>query len=320
MQTTMSQLLHPRITRVAAGILLRDGQFLLASRPAGKAYAGYWEFPGGKLEDGETPHDALCRELHEEMGITVTAATPWLVQRFVYPHAHVELHFFRVTGWEGTPHPKEGQQFAWQATGALTVSPILPANGPLLRGLAMPEHLVLSNAAELEAAFLPALERRLAAGLRWLILREPQLAASDYRALATDVLALTRPAGCKVLLHRDIALAQELGADGVHLSAAQMHALTARPAGLDWVGASTHNTIELAAAQALGLDYALLGHVAATASHPGEPPLGWEGFDACMAPGWSLPVYALGGMRPELLSTAKAHGAQGIATLRDGWQ
>ncbi|WP_043649330.1 Nudix family hydrolase [Chitinilyticum litopenaei] len=315
----MTQPLHPRITRVAAGILLRDGQFLLASRPAGKAYAGYWEFPGGKLEDGETPHDALCRELHEEMGITVTAATPWLVQRFVYPHAHVELHFFRVTGWEGMPQPQEGQQFAWQSAGALTVSPILPANGPLLRGLAMPDHLVISNAAELGDAFLPALQRRQAAGLRWLILREPQLASADYRALASEVLALARPTQCRVLLHREIELAQELGAAGVHLPAAQLLTLTERPRGLDWVGASTHNTSELAAAQALGLDYALLGHVAATASHPGEAPLGWEGFAACMAPGWSLPVYALGGMTTDALPTALAHGAQGIATLRAGW-
>ncbi len=84
-----------KVVDVAVGVLLRaNGQFLLGSRPAGKPYAGYWEFPGGKLEDGETALQALQRELHEEMGITVTAATPWLTQRFVYPHATVRLHFF----------------------------------------------------------------------------------------------------------------------------------------------------------------------------------------------------------------------------------
>jgi len=90
------------IVRVAAAVLLRpDGQVLLAQRPAGKPYAGYWEFPGGKLEPGETPRHALDRELDEELGIIVRRATPWLVQEFVYPHAHVELNFFRVFEWEG---------------------------------------------------------------------------------------------------------------------------------------------------------------------------------------------------------------------------
>ncbi|MBE9610434.1 Nudix family hydrolase [Chitinilyticum piscinae] len=316
----MSHTAHAKLTRVAAGILLDgQGQFMLASRPAGKVYAGYWEFPGGKLEEGETPLAALERELHEEMGITVSMATPWLVQRFVYPHAHVELHFFRVTAWQGEPHPKEGQQFAWQRPGALSVSPILPANGPLLRGLALPQQLVLSNASELGCAFLPALKRRLDDGLRWLILREPQLPVAEFAALAKQVQALTRPAGCKLLVHGDVALAREIGADGVHLSSRQLLALDHRPSGLDWVGASTHNTAELAAAESLGLDYVLLGHVCETASHPGAPPLGWDGFAACLTSGWSVPVYALGGMHPGLLATALQHGAQGIATLRDGW-
>jgi 8-oxo-dGTP diphosphatase len=85
------------IVRVAAAVILRaDGRVLLAQRPPGKAYAGYWEFPGGKLEPGESPRAALDRELHEELGLRVRRAAPWLVQRFVYPHAHVELHFFRV--------------------------------------------------------------------------------------------------------------------------------------------------------------------------------------------------------------------------------
>lgn len=104
-----------KIVDVAAGILLQpNGRFLLASRPADKVYAGYWEFPGGKLETGETAIQALARELHEEMGITVSHATPWIVQTFSYPHATVRLHFFRVTAWQGDPLPRENQSFAWQ--------------------------------------------------------------------------------------------------------------------------------------------------------------------------------------------------------------
>src|SRR3954467_9093523 len=92
-----------RIEVVAAVIFNEHGEFLLAQRPPGKAYAGYWEFPGGKLEPGESPAHALARELDEELGITVRTASPWMVQEFVYPHAHVELNFFRVHAFDGEP-------------------------------------------------------------------------------------------------------------------------------------------------------------------------------------------------------------------------
>src|SRR5512141_548898 len=116
------------VTPVAVGILRRrDGRVLFAQRPPGKVYAGYWEFPGGKIEPGESSLDGLVRELEEELGIRVTEAREWLAQRHVYPHAHVELRFFLISGWEGELHPREGQQFAWQTPGAWTVSPMLPA-------------------------------------------------------------------------------------------------------------------------------------------------------------------------------------------------
>ena len=108
------------VVRVAAAVLLRaDGAVLLAQRPAGKAYAGYWEFPGGKFEPGETPRQALDRELREELGIVVRRASPWFIQEFVYPHAHVELNFFRVHAWNGELVGHDGQAFEWQAPGKL---------------------------------------------------------------------------------------------------------------------------------------------------------------------------------------------------------
>ena len=116
------------LTLVAVGILQRaDGQVLFAQRPAGKPYAGYWEFPGGKIEPGESARAALVRELEEELGVRVTAATAWLTQRHVYPHAHVELQFFLVSEWEGEILPQEEQRVAWQPPGAYTVGPLLPA-------------------------------------------------------------------------------------------------------------------------------------------------------------------------------------------------
>ena len=119
---------HRPLTPVAVGILQRpDGQVLFAQRPPGKPYAGYWEFPGGKIEPGESPLAALSRELHEELGIHVTEAREWIVQRHDYPHAFVELRFFLVNRWSGEIHPQEEQQVAWQVPGAYTVAPMLPA-------------------------------------------------------------------------------------------------------------------------------------------------------------------------------------------------
>ncbi len=121
---------------VAVGVLFdADGRFLLSSRPDGKVYAGHWEFPGGKLEPGESVEQALRRELHEELGITIGAAQPWRVEIVDYPHARVRLHFCRVHAWTGAFEMREGQQMAWQSL-PVEVRPVLPGTLPVLRWLA----------------------------------------------------------------------------------------------------------------------------------------------------------------------------------------
>ena len=119
------------LIRVAVAIIARtfDGehQVLFAQRPAGKAYAGYWEFPGGKIELGESVIDALVREIDEELGLRIASATLWRSERFSYEHVHVELNFCRCSDWSGEPHGREGQLFAWQSPDAISLSPLLPA-------------------------------------------------------------------------------------------------------------------------------------------------------------------------------------------------
>ncbi|WP_283148277.1 Nudix family hydrolase [Silvimonas soli] len=312
---------NERIVDVAVGILIQpDGRFLLGSRPEGKPFAGFWEFPGGKLEADETALDALKRELHEEMGITVTKATPWLTQSFTYPHATVRLHFFRVTGWEGELQAREGQSFAWQANRTLCVSPILPANGPIMRGLQLPATLALSNAAGLGVEpWLARWQSALENGMQWLILREPQLSANAYGDLAQQVIALARRHDAKVLLHTHAELARDLRADGVHLPARIAAQFSQRPRGLDWVGASAHNPAELAQAQRIGVDFAMAGHVQATTSHPDQAPMGWTGFAELAAQGWPFPLYAIGGLQASDVSIAQQNGAHGIAWLSGAW-
>lgn len=124
------------IVEVAVGVLLRpNGDFLLTSRPPGKVYAGYWEFPGGKIEPGESVVQALQRELHEEIGIHIDGAIPWQVETVDYPHALVRLNFCKVFAWQGELEMREGQSFAWQCL-PVQVAPVLPGTLPVLAWLA----------------------------------------------------------------------------------------------------------------------------------------------------------------------------------------
>ena len=121
---------------VAVGVLIAaDGRFLLTSRPEGKVYAGYWEFPGGKLEPGESVEQALRRELHEELGITIGAALPWKIELVDYAHARVRLHFCKVFAWQGDFEMRERQAMAWQ-TLPVQVTPVLPGTVPVLQWFA----------------------------------------------------------------------------------------------------------------------------------------------------------------------------------------
>ena len=311
------------IVRVAAAVILRPdgkmhGQVLLAQRPAGKAYAGYWEFPGGKLEPGETPRQALDRELAEELGLQVRRAAPWLVQYYRYPHAHVELNFFRVFEWDGEPVGHDGQAFAWQSPGKIDVAPLLPANARVLCALLLPPIYGITMAAELgEVPFVARAQAALDGGLRLIQLREKEWPAERQRALAEALIALAKGYGAKVLLNGDVQRAHAWGCDGVHLTSAALAAIEERSR-MPLCAASCHTRSEIERAGALGLDFAVLGPVLPTPSHPGVEILGWERF-AAIAARTPLPIYALGGLARSDLDVAIAHGAHGIALRRAAW-
>lgn len=125
-----------KLVEVAVGVLVRpDGAFLLTSRPEGKVYAGYWEFPGGKLEEGETVEHALRRELHEEIGIEIGAVHPWKAELVDYPHALVRLNFCKVFDWTGELQMREGQSFSWEQL-PVRAKPVLPGTVPVLQWFA----------------------------------------------------------------------------------------------------------------------------------------------------------------------------------------
>ncbi len=370
-----------KITEVAVAIFLKpDGTFLLSSRPEGKPYAGYWEFPGGKIEAGESVRDALIRELVEELNVTVTETTPWFTFVMRYTHATVRLHCWRVWSWHGEMRGMEGQRFEWQTLTNMTVTPTLPGCVPIFNALRLPIMYAITNASEMGvAAYLEHLRavlrsnaangtpvaefreisenyhclpgapergspskgqgiilvasrerteiRPRSAPGRQLIayahviasplmiqIREKQMPAAELESFAVSVIQLAREHSAIVLINSDIVLAKKLGADGVHLTSAQLATIAERP-DFAFVGASTHTRAELERAAELKCDFAVLGPVKTTRSHPAQEPIGWDTF-AKTVDAVPLPCYALGGLSASELGEAVALGAQGVSLQR----
>ena len=301
---------------VAVAILIKpNGEFLLAQRPEGKVYAGWWEFPGGKVEPNENVIDALKRELHEELGVDITHAYPWLTIRHSYEHANVRLHVYRVTQWSGEPHGKENQAFQWQSISNLTVSPLLPAAAPMIKALALPNVYAITNAEELgEAEFFRRLDRALDNGLKMIQVREKKFTSEQLKNFTEKVIAKAHAQNTKVLLNTEMDLAKTLQADGVHLTSTQLMAIKVRPA-FSLVAASCHNQIELQQAEILGCDFVVLGPIQPTQSQQEEKILGWESA-ANLIEDYSLPVYALGGMQESDCETAWVNGFHGVSIQR----
>lgn len=308
--------------QVAVGVVADGrGRILISRRPDHVHQGGLWEFPGGKVEPGETVQAALERELFEELGIRPHYARRLLRVPHDYGDKQVLLDVWRVERFSGTPQAREGQPFRWVPAPELIHYSFPVANRPIMRAVSLPDrYLITPDPTELggEIAFLRQLERRMAAGIQLVQLRAHRLEKGAYQRLVEQAAVLARAHGAQLLLNAGPALARELGV-GLHLTSARLRTLCERPLAEDsLVAASCHNARELALAARLGLDFAVLGPVAATASHPGKPGLGLECF-AELIRDCPLPVYALGGMDQDWLVPVREARGQGIAAIRGLW-
>lgn len=307
------------VQHVVVGVIENAaGAVLLTRRPAHVHQGGLWEFPGGKVEPGEDPVRALARELEEEVGIRIGCAHPLLRVPYRYPDRAVLLDVYRVPAFRGEAQGREGQPLAWVLPEDFDDYPLPEANRTIATAVRLPSVYLVSGEAS-SGAHRPRLERCLRAGARLCQLRAKGLGTVAYRELAAELVPLCHGYGAKMLLNAPAEWVAELGADGVHLNSVQLMRLDERPLGDEYlVAASCHNAAELRRAERLELDFVVLSPVLPTTSHPGTPPLGWPAFRQLLRD-MTLPVYALGGMRPRALRIAWGNGARGIAVLSGLW-
>lgn len=311
-----SDLIH-----VVAGALVDGvGRILIAKRPDRAHQGGLWEFPGGKVEPGESPAEGLARELSEELGIQLRAWRRLIRIRHDYGDRRVLLDAYRIDDYDGIPRGREAQPLAWVEPEVMDPARFPAADRAIIYALRLPTlYLITGDDPGCMETFLARLRRALVDGARLIQLRAHALTDSEYADLARKAYPLCRAAGARLVLNRDPELVEHLPCDGVHLTSARLRRLRERPCTCERLaGASCHGAEDLRTASRLQLDYALLSPVEPTPSHPDVAALGWERF-AELVDDAQLPVYALGGMTPVHRDRSIELGGQGVAAIRGLW-
>jgi len=304
-----------KVLQVAAGVIKNQhGQILIALRDASLHQGGLWEFPGGKLEPGESAEQALFRELKEELDITANAATPLITIRHSYPDRHVQLNVFLVENFSGLAKGCQGQPLKWVAPNELLIFSFPAANQPIITAARLPRCYGILDDAD-PSLLMDNLHKLLANGIKLIQARLKNLPADAVDAFIRQAYPLCQQQQAVLLVNSAVADADKLNVNGMHLTAAHLIGLTERPTNLQWLSASCHTLEELKHAEQIGVDFVVLAPVLPTTTHPGSPTLGWERFTELVRQ-VNLPVYALGGMTAEDTTAACRAGGQGIAGIR----
>lgn len=305
---------------VAVGVIFNDqGKVLISQRVEQSHQGGLWEFPGGKLEPGESVQVALVRELEEELGVHVQQSHPLIRIYHDYADKRVLLDVWCVTRIEGSPTGRQGQPLCWTAPLTLDSRVFLQADESIIKALQLPHEYLITGAYHDMADFSLRLESALTRGIRLLQLRADPAETDEYAALVRRARELCRPYAAKLLLNTSVDEFARHQADGLHLNSERLMACDERPiAKHKWLCASVHDEIQLAQANRIDVDFIMLSPVLPTPSHPGAPTLGWEHFRVLTEKSHS-PVFALGGMDSRHLSIAREKGAQGIAAITAFW-
>ena len=296
---------------VAAVIRDRQGRILITRRPQHVHQGGLWEFPGGKREAEETAWQALTRELKEEVDIEVLEAVPLIKVDHDYGDKHVLLDVWLVKRFQGRAWGREGQDWRWIEEGAISEYSFPVANLPIIKALRLPEFYAVLEGDTPEQV-LHRYKQFTAQGIQLLQLRLKNLQPQQRQQVLDELYAHIRPQQ-RWMINSD-QLGLDFSAQGLHLTAQDLMALTVRPSQYQWVGASCHNLQELRQAERLDLDFAVLSPVQVTTTHPDVQPLGWDVIESILS-AVKIPVYLMGGLKQDDLSKAREKGAQGLAGI-----
>ncbi len=313
-----------KIVHVAVGVILdRDGNILIAKRPEQTHQGGLWEFPGGKVEQGETLFAALQRELLEELAINIIATEPLIKIRHDYGDKVVLLDVHKVIEFSGEPQSNEGQPILWVSPKDLSQYEFPAANRPIITAIHLPQRLLITGNANSIDEYFFRTERALIAGIRCVQLRLKDSTTPNFFTLAEKLSQLCNSYSAKLILNTSpqnfLSITTSLPQLGLHLNSRELMRCEIRPVTkFILLGASCHNAKEIMQAEKMGVDYICLSPVAATSSHPNANVIGWENFSQLIE-SVAVPVFALGGMSEKDLPQAIAAGAQGIAGIGAWW-
>ena len=299
---------------VAVGVIKDDdGNILISLRHDAAHQGGLWEFPGGKVEPGESVEQALTRELKEELDISVHELSPLIKIKHQYSDLNVLLDVWKVSHFLGKAIGCEGQQIKWVRPAQLTDYSFPKANIPIITAARLPTEYAILNAGK-ESDLLTDLKKLLAKDIKLIQARVKSLTATEAAHFIQLAMALCKAKGASLLINSEVENARELKVDGLHLTSTDLLTLQHRPTGYNWIAASCHNQQQLKHAEKIALDFVVLSPVLATKTHPESEPLGWGEFKS-LAETVNIPVYALGGMQKRYCQKAQSLGAQGIAGI-----
>lgn len=307
---------------VAVGVIRNNQhQVLIAKRPSHVHLGGLWEFPGGKVEVGETVQQALQRELREELNITfdLVNSQPLIKITHQYPGKKVLLDVWTVTDVKGELYGREHQLIKWINIDKLSEFDFPEANKAIVAALTLPQRYLITGFFSSQEEFDQRLIKNLKNNIKLVQLRAKHLNDDDYFLLAKHAVVVCHQNHAKVILNSAPELVDMVNADGVHLTTSRLMQCQTRPvAAHKYLIASCHNEDEIRQAMKIGVDAIVLGPVKRTSSHPETTVLGWQRFSKLVELA-SMPVFALGGLIETDLRAARDHGAQGIAGISVWW-
>jgi len=299
---------------VAVGVIKNtEGQVLISLRHDAAHQGGLWEFPGGKVEQGESVEQALMRELKEELDISIDQLSPLIQVKHQYSDLNVLLDVWTVTCFSGKPKGCEGQKIKWVNVDQLTDYSFPKANMPIITAAKLPTEYAILNAKKGGDA-LKDLRFMLDHGVKLIQARIKLLSPSETATFIEQAMPLCQAKSARLLINSAVEYSGKIKPDGIHFTSKDLLALKQRPVGFSWVAASCHNQQQLKYAEKVGVDFVVLAPVLATKTHPDAELLGWEAFKL-LAREVNVPIFALGGMQKTDQKTAQLYGAQGIAGI-----